>query len=153
MSQSSEDLVSNRRATYEYEILETFEAGIVLQGTEIKSLRDHSGSLQEAYVKVLKGEIWLIGCHIAPYRFGNIHNHEERRDRKLLLHKREIHKLKIATQEKGLTIIALSMYLKNGRVKVRIGLAKGKKNADKRADIKEKDEKRYMQQALKTYST
>lgn len=146
------DLVSNRRATHDYEILETFETGIVLQGTEIKSIRNHGASLQEAYIKVLNGEIWLIGCSIAPYRFGNIHNHEEKRDRKLLMHKREINRLKVATQEKGLTIIPLAMYLKQGRIKLRIGTAKGKKNIDKRADIKERDEKRRVQQALKQTS-
>jgi SsrA-binding protein len=150
MSQSS-DLVSNRRATHDYEILETFEAGIVLQGTEIKSIRDHGATLQDAYIKVLNGEIWLIGSSIAPYRFGNIHNHEEKRDRKLLMHKREIKRLKEASQEKGLTLIPLAFYLKQGRVKVRIAIAKGKKNIDKRADIKERDEKRRMQQALKHY--
>lgn len=148
MNQSN-DLVSNRRATHDYEILDTFEAGIVLQGTEIKSIRDHGASLQEAYVKVLHGEIWLIGCSIAPYRFGNIHNHEEKRDRKLLMHKREIDRLKVASQEKGLTIIPLAMYLKQGRIKLRVGIAKGKKNIDKRADIKERDEKRRVQQAMK----
>lgn len=145
----SQDLVSNRRATHDYEILETFETGIVLQGTEIKSIRNHGATLQEAYVKVLNGEIWLIGCSIAPYRFGNIHNHEEKRDRKLLMHKREIQRLKVATQEKGLTIIPLAMYLKQGRVKLRIATAKGKKNIDKRSDIKERDDKRRVQQALK----
>lgn len=151
MSQSPNDIVSNRRATHDFEILETFEAGIVLQGTEIKSIRGHGASLQESYIKVLNGEIWLIGCHIAPYRFGNIHNHEERRDRKLLMHKREINRLKVASQEKGLTIIPLGLYFKEGRIKVRIAIAKGKKNIDKRADIKERDEKRHMQQALKHY--
>lgn len=152
MTQSSGDLVSNRRATHDYEILETFETGIVLQGTEIKSLRDHGGSLQEAYVKVLKNEVWLIGCTVAPYKYGNIHNHEEKRDRKLLLHKREINRLRVATQEKGLTIIPLAFYLKNGRVKAKIALAKGKKNIDKRADMKEKDAKRHIQQTLKNHS-
>jgi SsrA-binding protein len=151
MSQSSNDIVSNRRATHDYEILETFEAGIVLQGTEIKSIRAHGATLQEAYIKVLNGEIWLIGCNIAPYRFGNIYNHEEKRDRKLLMHKREINRLKVASQEKGLTLIPLALYLKQGRIKVRLAIAKGKKNIDKRADIKERDEKRHMQQALKHY--
>jgi SsrA-binding protein len=150
MSQSS-DIVSNRKARHDYEILDTFEAGLVLTGTEIKSLRQNGGSLQDAYVKIIKGETWLIGCSIAPYRFGNIYNHEEKRDRKLLLHKREIDHLKEATQEKGLTIIPLSLYLKNGRVKARIATAKGKKNIDKRADIKERDEKRQIQQAMKDY--
>lgn len=149
MSEKSSDIVSNRRATHDYEILETFEAGIVLLGTEIKSIRNHGATLQDAYVKVLKNELWLIGCQIAHYRFGNVHNHEEKRDRKLLMHKREINRLKVATQEKGLTIIPLGMYLKNGRVKLRIATAKGKKTFDKRAAIKERDEKRHLQQALK----
>ena len=149
MTNQTNDLVSNRRATHDYDILETFEAGIVLQGTEIKSIRNHGASLQEAYIKVLNGEIWLIGCSIAPYRFGNIHNHEEKRDRKLLMHKREINRLKVATQEKGLTIIPLAMTLKQGKVKLRIATAKGKKNIDKRADIKERDQKREVQKALK----
>ncbi len=149
MSQPTGDLASNRRATHDYEILETFEAGIVLQGTEIKSIRDNGATLQESYIKVFDGEVWLIGCNIAPYRFGNVYNHEEKRDRKLLMHKREIDRLKVASQEKGLTIIALAMYLKQGRVKLRIAMAKGKKNIDKRADIKERDEKRRMQQAMK----
>lgn len=152
MNQSHTDLASNRRATHDYEILETFEAGLVLQGTEIKSIRMHGATLQESYVRIIKGEVWLVGCHVAPYRFGNIHNHEERRDRKLLMHKREINRLKKATQEKGLTIVPLALYLKNGRVKIKIGLAKGKKHADKRADLKEKDIKRQMQQAMKGIS-
>lgn len=151
MSQTSGDIVSNRRATHDYEILETFETGIVLQGTEIKSIRDNGATLQEAYVKVLKNEVWLVGCTIAPYKYGNIHNHEEKRDRKLLLHKREINRLKVATQEKGLTIIPLAFYLKQGRIKARIALAKGKKTMDKRADIKERDAKRHMQQVVKNY--
>jgi SsrA-binding protein len=149
MSEKTSDLVSNRKATHNFEIMETSEAGIALVGTEIKSLRDNGGSLQEAYIKVIKDELWLIGCTIAPYRFGNIHNHEERRDRKLLMHKREIAHLKVATQEKGLTIIPLAFYLKNGRVKIRIALAKGKKTIDKRSAIKERDEKREIQKAMK----
>lgn len=143
------DLVSNRRARHDYEILETFETGIALQGTEIKSIRNNGASLQEAYVKIFHNEVWLVGCSIAPYRYGNVHNHEERRDRKLLLHKREIERLRIATQEKGLTIIPLAFYLKSGRIKVRIALAKGKKSPDKRADMKEQDEKRRVQQAMR----
>jgi SsrA-binding protein len=151
MSEKSSDIVSNRRATHDYEILETFEAGIVLYGTEIKSIRNNGATLQDAYIKVLKNELWLIGCQIAHYRFGNVHNHEEKRDRKLLMHKREINRLKVATQEKGQTVIPLALYLKNGRVKVRIATAKGKKAFDKRASIKERDEKRHMQQAIKQF--
>ncbi|MBA3958723.1 MAG: SsrA-binding protein SmpB [Parachlamydiaceae bacterium] len=151
MHKTSGDLVSNRRATHDYEILESFEAGIALLGTEIKSLRDNGGSLQEAYVRVIGQELWLIGCTISPYRFGSINNHEERRDRKLLMHKREIEKLRTATQEKGLTLIPISFYLKEGRVKVRIAIAKGKKSIDKRASIKERDDKRYMAKMLKQH--
>jgi len=143
------DLVSNRRAGHDYEILETFEAGIALQGTEIKSIRDHGASLQEAYIKVSGGELWLIGSSIAPYKFGNIHNHEEKRERKLLMHKREIRRLKIATQEKGLALIPLALYLKQGKIKIRLAIGNGKKTYDKRTDLKEKDDKRRMQQALK----
>lgn len=151
MNAKSSDLVSNKRATFNYEILETFECGIVLQGTEIKSLRDHGGSLQEAYVKVISNEVWLVGCNIAKYRFGNIHNHEEKRDRKLLMHKREIAKLKASTQEKGLTIIPLAVFLKDGRAKVKIGLAKGKNTIDKRETIKERDAKRHIDKVMKEH--
>ncbi len=151
MSEKNPDIVSNRRATHDYEILETFEAGIVLQGTEIKSLRSNGGTLQDAYVKVIKSELWLVGCQISPYKFGNIHNHEEKRDRKLLMHKREINRFKVATQEKGLTLIPLALYLKHGRIKVRLAIAKGRKTFDKRAAIKERDEKRHMQQAVKQF--
>lgn len=149
MSNTSSELVSNRKATFNYEILETFEAGIVLQGTEIKSLRDHGGSLQDSYIMVTGGELWLLESSIAPYRYGNIHNHEDRRKRKLLMHKREIDKLRVGSQEKGLTIIPLALYLKNGRVKVKIALAKGKKSFDKRASIKEREDKRHMARSLK----
>lgn len=149
MNQKTDDLASNRRVFHDYEILETLEAGIVLQGTEIKSIRNNGASLQEAYVRVINQELWLIGCHISPYKFGNIHNHQDKQDRKLLVHKREIRRLKTATQEKGLALVAIAMYLKSGRVKVKIAIAKGKKMSDKRADIKEKDEKRRINQALK----
>lgn len=121
----------------------------MLQGTEIKSLRDNGGSLQEAYVKVINNELWLIGATIAPYRYGNIYNHLDKRDRKLLMHKREITRMKTAVQEKGLTLIPLGLYLKDGRVKTKIAIAKGKKSVDKRATIKERDEKRRMDKAMK----
>jgi SsrA-binding protein len=149
MNQKGGDLATNRKAFHDYEILETFEAGLVLAGPEIKSLRSHGGSLQEAYVKVLQRELWLIGCHIAPYTFGNVHNVDERRDRKLLMHKREIEKLRIATQEKGLAIVPLAIYLKEGRAKIKIAIAKGKKQYDKREAMRERDDKRQMAQKLK----
>ena len=143
------ELAGNRKATFNYEILETFEAGISLLGTEVKSLRDHGGNLLDSYVVVTGNELWLLNCSIAPFRFGNIHNHEERRERKLLMHKREIAHLKEAVSEKGLTLIPLSLYLKEGRVKVKIALAKGKRTLDKREAIKERDEKRRIDKAMK----
>ena len=150
MNGTSGDLISNRRATHQYEILETYEAGIVLTGTEIKSLREREASLQDSYVKVIKNELILVNSSISPYKFGNVYNHEDRRERKLLMHKREIAKLKVSTQEKGLTIIPLAFFLKDGRAKVRLALAKGKKTFDKRASIKERDDKREIQRSIKT---
>lgn len=152
MSDSTRDLAQNRKAFHEYEILDTYETGVVLLGTEIKSLRNHGGSITEAYVKVIGNEVWLIGATIAPYKFGSIHNHEEKRDRKLLLHKGEIEALKEQTQMKGLTVVPLKMYLKEGRAKVQIGVARGKKLADKRTAIKEREDKRSMQRAIKNHS-
>ncbi len=145
------DLVSNRKATHNYEIIETFEAGIVLTGTEVKSLRDNGGSLQEAYVKVIDNALWLVNSTIAPYRFGNVYNHQERRERKLLMHKREIARLKRELQEKGLTIIPLALYLKQGKIKIKIATAKGKKAFDKREAIKSRDEKRVIDRAKKEF--
>lgn len=149
MSKESSELVSNRRAGHDYEILETFEAGIVLQGTEIKSLRNHGGSLQDAFVDAKGSELWLLNSTISPYSFGNIHNHEDKRPRKLLMHKREIERLRRSIQEKGLTLIPLSIFLnKKGIAKVRIAIAKGKKTHDKRASLKEKEDQRAIQRAL-----
>lgn len=142
-SEKSSDLVQNRKAGHDYEILETFEAGIILLGTEIKSLRNHGGALQDAYIDVRTNEgFWLINSSIAPYSFGNIHNHEEKRPRKLLMHKREMEKIRKTVIEKGLSLIPLSMYLKKGIVKVKIAIVKGKKSYDKRASLKEKDSRR-----------
>lgn len=146
---SDSELASNRKAFHNYEILDTFEAGIVLLGTEIKSLRDHGGSLQDAYVLVSQGEVFLKNASIAPYKFGNLHNHEDRRSRKLLMHKREIAKLDAFGREKGLAIIPLAMYLKEGIVKVKIATAKGKKLHDKRSAIKEREQKRSVDRAYR----
>lgn len=146
MSKSPSDLVSNRRARHDFEILETYEAGIILLGTEIKSLRNHGGSLQDAYVDARGDTLWLINASIAPYSFGNIHNHEEKRPRKLLMHKREIDKLRRIKSEKGLALIPLAIYLnKKGFAKVKVALAKGKKAYDKRAALKEREAKRSME--------
>jgi SsrA-binding protein len=146
------ELVSNRRAGHDYEILETFEAGIVLRGTEIKSLRNHGGSLQDSFVDIRGTEAWLINSSIAPYTFGTIYNHEEKRARKLLLHKRELVKLIRLKAEKGLQLIPLSIFLnKKGIAKVRICSAKPKKTYDKRAALKEREDKRAMERAHKEY--
>jgi SsrA-binding protein len=144
------ELVSNRKAGHDYEILDTFEAGIVLLGTEIKSLRNHGGSLQDSFVDVRGDELILMNCSIAPYTFGNIYNHVDRRERKLLMHKREIEKLRKLKAEKGLSVVPLSIYLnKKGIAKVKIATAKGKKAYDKRAALKEREDSRSVQRAMK----
>jgi SsrA-binding protein len=147
----SKDLVSNRKAFYEYEIIETFEVGMQLMGTEIKSLRAHGGSLQEAFISVERGELWLIGSSIKPYAFGSVYNHEERRKRKLLAHRKEILTISSAIQEKGLTCVPLSLYLKGGLAKLKIAIAKGKKIHDKRETIKAREDKRSIDRLMKQY--
>jgi len=149
-SAPSPELVSNRKAGHDYEILETFEAGIVLVGTEIKSLKNHGGSLQDAFVDAKGAELWLLNSTVAPYTFGNVYNHEDKRPRKLLMHKREIEKIRRTITEKGLLLIPLSIYLnKKGIAKVKIAIAKGKKSYDKRAALKEREDKRSMERAGK----
>lgn len=143
------ELASNRKAHHNYEIVETFEAGIALRGTEVKSLRAHGGNIQDAYILISGSSAILKNASIAPYSFGNIHNHEERRERQLLLHHREIQRLKDLSQLKGMTLIPLALYLKQGRVKVRIGCARGKQAHDKRDAIREKEQKRSIARALK----
>jgi SsrA-binding protein len=139
----------NKRARHDYEILETWEAGIVLQGTEVKALRDGRAQIGDAYAVLKDGEVWLLNAHIAPYEHGNIWNHDPTRSRKLLLHQKEIRELIGAVERKGLTLVALELYFKRGRAKVRIGLARGKKLHDKRADLKARDDAREMQRALR----
>ena len=131
-------LAKNRRARHEYSLLETFEAGIALRGTEVKSVREGRVQLRDAFVEVHDGEAWLVGAHISPYTHGNRENHEPERKRKLLLNRREIDRLYGQTQVKGLTIVPLSMYLVGNKIKVEIALARGKKLHDKRAAEKEK---------------
>lgn len=147
----SSELVSNRKAHFDYEILETFEAGMMLVGTEVKSLRAHQGSLQDAYILISANEVILKNSSIAPYQYGAVFNHPERRDRKLLLHKREIEKLRKMSDDKGLTIIPLSIYLKEGLIKIKIAVARGKKHYDKRESIKAKEEKRHIDRVLKEH--
>lgn len=141
------DLYTYRAAYHNYEVLETLEAGIALVGTEVKSLREGGGNLIDNYITIKGNEAVLKNASIAPYKFGITFGHEEKRDRKLLLHKTEIAKLKKQSEIKGLTIIALAFYLKNGIVKVKIGVCRGKKAHDKRATLKKKDQMREMRQS------
>jgi len=132
-------LATNRKARRDYHILETFEAGIELQGTEVKSLRQGGASLQEGYARIDNQlQLWLCGCNIPPYDHGNIHNHSPVRDRRLLMHKKEILRLHSKVCEKGLTLVPMRFYLKSGRVKVELALAKGKNVVDKRETLKRK---------------
>ena len=142
-------LTNNKKARHEYFIEQEYEAGIVLKGTEVKSLRLGKASVTEAFCQIRNGEVFIYGMHISPYEQGNRNNVDPLRTRKLLLHRREINKLIGATKEKGYTIIPLSVYLKNGLVKVKIGLAKGKKLHDKRETIAKRDSDRRIQQALR----
>jgi len=143
-------LVRNRKAHREYQIHETLEAGISLQGSEVKSLRDSHGSIGEAYVEVRQGEAWMVGATIKEYPWANQFNHEPDRNRRLLLHKREIVRLAIKVQQRGFTLIPLSIYLKKGRIKVEIGVATGKKLYEKRDATREADAKREIDRALKS---
>jgi len=133
-------VVRNRRATFDYAIEERYEAGLVLTGSEVKSLRDGKASLAEAFVQEDDGELFLVQCHIAQYVFANIQNHDPLRRRKLLLHAEEIRRITRRITEKGYTAIAISIYFKSGKAKVEVGLARGKKQADKRQDIKKRDD-------------
>ena len=141
--------ILNRKAKYNYQIFETVEAGIVLTGTEIKSLRLGKANIKDSYARIKNNEIFLINMHISSYENGNIFNHDETRERKLLLHKKEILKFRDKIKLEGYTIVPLKVYLKNGRAKVLIGLAKGKKNYDKREDIKKRDIERSIRARLK----
>jgi len=132
-------VATNRKARFEYHLLETFEAGLVLKGTEIKSVRRGQISLQEAYVRTDGKQAWLVGAHIAPYEHASAFQHDPDREKKLLLNKREIRELYDAVRIKGLTIIPVRVYLKGGRAKVEIAIAKGKKKYDKREAIKKRD--------------
>lgn len=137
-------IASNRKANFEYEILNRYESGIVLTGTEVKSLREAKVNLQESYGRVINDEVWLINSHINEYKFGNINNHEPLRNRKLLLNKKEIRKIKQQLQEKGLTLVPLKIYFKSSLVKVEIGIARGKKLYDKRESIKKRETERKL---------
>lgn len=143
-------LCENRKARFNYEILEKFEAGIALLGSEVKSLREGGGNLADAYAYFHRGELWLANCHIAHYKAANQFNHEPTRQRKLLMHEQELTRLQGKIQEKGLTLIPMSLYLKNGRVKVELGLGKGKKAHDKRDTIKKRESDRELKRVQKS---
>jgi SsrA-binding protein len=142
-------VAQNKKANHDFSIEETYEAGIVLQGTEIKSIRNGRANLKDSYARVEGGEVFLHNMHVSPYEQGNRYNHEPLRTRKLLLHKREIAKLIGATKEEGYALVPLKMYLKNGYAKVLIGLGKGKKKYDKREDLKKKEAKRDIERAFR----
>lgn len=142
-------IAQNKKAYHEYFIEETFEAGIVLVGTEVKSIRQGSGSVKESFVKIIDGEAYIINMHINPYEMGNIHNKDPLRTRKLLLHKKEIAKLTSETSVKGMTIMPLKVYIKGSLVKMEIGLARGKNLHDKRDDIAKKDARRQVERDFK----
>lgn len=142
-------IAENRRARYDYHLEDRVEAGLVLQGTEIKSIRARHVQLQDGYVRILNGEAWLFGVHIAPYEHGNRFNHEPTRPRKLLLHREEIRRLYHQVRREGFTLIPTRLYLKNGRAKVEVALARGKKKYDKRQAIAEREAKRRAEAARK----
>lgn len=144
--------IKNKKASFEYFFMETFTAGIVLTGTEIKSIRMGKASLVDTFCFINNGEIWVKGMNISPYFYGSYNNHEAKRDRKLLLNKREIHKLQEAIKQIGYTIVPTLVFIdKNGRAKMDIALAKGKKEFDKRQTLKEKEDRREMDRAMKRF--
>jgi SsrA-binding protein len=142
------NICRNRRAAHDYDLLERIECGLVLVGTEVKSLRAGYGNLEDAYARVDDGEVWLIGAEIPEYEFGNRLNHKPKRPRKLLLHRREINKFAAQASEKGLTIVPTRMYFKDGKAKVELAVAKGKQTHDKRESIKKADARRQIDRAL-----
>jgi SsrA-binding protein len=143
-------IVDNRRARHDYHLLERIEAGLVLTGTEVKSLRDGRASLQQAYAEVRGNEAWLVGAHISVYDQGNRENHDPDRDRKLLLRRKEIDSLAGSVRERGLTLVPTKLYFRNGRAKVELALARGKELRDKRRDLAKREAQRDMERALKS---
>jgi len=151
-AKEEEDIQSicrNRRALHEYEIFDTLECGLVLKGTEVKSLREHAGSLDDAYAKLDSGELWLLGSDIPEYAMGNRLNHKPKRPRKLLLHRQELEKFAGKASQQGYTLIPLRMYFKQGRAKVEIAVARGKKQYDKRQSQKKADAQKEIRKSMK----
>ncbi len=149
MEDKFQDIVQNKKARFEYEILETMEAGIVLVGTEVKAMRQRKVSINEAYGRIRNGEAYIVGMNISLYEQGNRFNHDPERERKLLLHAREIKRLTGKLKEKGLTLVPLKVYFKNGKVKVLLGLGRGKAKYDKRKTIQKREADRELRRALK----
>ena len=149
MSTGRKLIVENRKARHDFHLLEKVEAGVALTGTEVKSLRDGGGNLREAYAQLKDGEVWLVGANIAPYGNGTWTNHEPLRDRKLLLHRREIEQLGAKVAQRGMTLVPLSLYFRDGRVKLELALAKGKEGVDKRHAIADRDARRQMERAVR----
>jgi len=149
MADETRNIATNRRARHEYEILETVEAGLVLRGTEVKSLRDSQVTFKDAYATIRNGEAWLLGCHINPYSHGTDANHDPERDRKLLLHRRELDSLYGKVREKGLTLVPVRLYFRNGRAKLELALARGKEQRDKRREIAKREADRQIERELK----
>jgi SsrA-binding protein len=147
--QGTKVIARNRRARHDYQIEEVYEAGLVLTGTEVKSLRAGRASLTDGFGQISDHEVWLLGVHIPEYTQGTWTNHEPRRPRKLLMHRREIDKLASATAERGLTLVPLSLYFKDGKAKVELALARGKRNYDKRQDLAQRDAAREIDRALR----
>jgi SsrA-binding protein len=142
-------IATNRRARHDYEILETVEVGLVLRGTEVKSLRTGLVNFKDSFATIRNGEAWLRGCHISPYSHGTDANHDPERDRKLLLHRREISRLAGRVAERGLTLVPLRLYFKDGRAKLELGLARGRQIHDKRSAIREREVRREMDKAAR----
>ncbi len=149
--QRNRTLASNRKAYHDYTVEETFEAGLVLAGTEIKSLRAGQCNLKDGYAVIRQGEVWMLNVHISPWAGGNRENHDPLRERKLLLHRREINKLTSRVAERGWTLAPLRIYLKNNRAKVELGLVRGKKQYDKREAIAKRDSDRDLARGIKDY--
>ena len=149
MDNKNKNSISNRKAFFDYEIIEKIETGIILKGTEVKSLRNGRANFKDSYARIDNNEVWIVNFHISPYEFGNIYNHDPLRNRKLLLHKQEIKRLKRKVEEGGLTLVPLRLYFTRGKAKIELALAKGKKSHDKRHDISKRDQNRDMQRELK----
>lgn len=149
MKKSIKIIAGNKKAYHDYFVLEKYEAGIELKGTEVKAVKNQGSTINDSHARIIKGEVWVVNMYIPPYTHGNIYNQEPLRTRKLLLHRREIDKIFQKVSQKGVSIIPLKLYLKDGKVKMEIGICEGKKLYDKREDLKKKNQKREMDRALK----